>query len=57
MKYQYLIFSVVGVWGKHTLSKEYFVSAANRGDLIIDTEENTYFDKDTNSWKPIEGDE
>ncbi len=57
MEYKYLVIKdVIGAWGKHELSKEYFVNAVQRGDLIINTEENTYFDKDENAWKPIDGD-
>jgi hypothetical protein len=57
MTYKYLIISPVPtVWGKNKLDKGYFVSAVQRGDLIIDTEANTYFDKDSNSWKPLKGD-
>lgn len=57
MNYRFLVFSGIGVWGKHAITKDYFVAAAKRGDLIIDTQENTYFDADSNSWKAIEGDE
>lgn len=57
MKYKYIIVSSVDtIWGKQVLSKEYFVGAAQRGDLIIDLEQMKYFDKDKNAWLDIEGD-
>lgn len=56
MNYKYLIFGGVMVWGKNELSKEYFVGAVQRGDYIVNTEDGTYFDKDDNAWKAIEGD-
>lgn len=57
MKYRYLIVSPLMVYGKHELSKEYFVIAVQRGDTVIDTEENTVFDKDSNSWQSVKGDD
>lgn len=56
MIYKYLIFSGISVWGKHELTKEYFVNAVQRGDYIVNTQDGTFFDKDDNAWKPIEGD-
>ncbi len=56
MKFKYLVYSGIGVWGKNEISKEYFIHAVQRGDLIVDLEAMTYFDKDDNEWKPIEGD-
>lgn len=56
MKFKFLVYSGYSVWGKHELTKEYFVAAISRDDHIINTEDSTYFDKDTNSWKPLEGD-
>jgi hypothetical protein len=44
------------MWGKQELSKEYFVNAVQSGDAIIDLEDMTYFDKDSNEWKLIDGD-
>lgn len=57
MNYEYLIFTGFSIWGKHELTKEYFVGAVQRGDYIVNTVDNTYFDKDTNSWKAVEGDD
>jgi hypothetical protein len=58
MKYKYLIITTADmVWGKNELTKEYFVAAVQRGDGIINLEDGTYFDKDTNSWKAVEGDD
>lgn len=58
MNYKYLIFSTGGmIWGKHELTKEYFVNAVQRRDLIVNTEADTYFDEETNSWKEISGDD
>jgi hypothetical protein len=45
------------IWGKQELSKEYFVSAARSGDALINLEDMTYFSKDDNEWKPIDGDQ
>lgn len=57
MKFKYLIISAAPTaWGKNELSKEYFVNAVQRGDLIINLVDGTYFDKDNNAWKDIEGD-
>ena len=56
MIYKYLIFSGVSIWGKHELTKEYFVNAVQRGDYIVNCVNGTFFDKDDNAWKPIEGD-
>lgn len=57
MKYKYLVISHFSAWGKHEITKEYFVNAVQRGDLIINTQDGTYYDKEENTWKPIEGDE
>jgi hypothetical protein len=56
MKFKYLVFSGYTIWGKNELSREYFVAAVQRGDAIINLEDGTYFNKDTNSWLPVEGD-
>lgn len=45
------------MWGKNELTKEYFVSAAQSGDALINLEDMTYFDKEDNDWKQIKGDE
>lgn len=55
--HKYLVFSGYTVWGKHEISKEYFVNAVQRDDLIVNTEDGTYFDRETNSWKELQGDE
>jgi hypothetical protein len=57
MIYKYLIVTGSMIWGKKTLDKESFVHAVQRSDTILDLEEGTYFDKDDNTWKAIEGDE
>lgn len=57
MKYRYLVFSGLSIWGKHKIEKEYFVNAVQRGDFIVDLEENKYFDKDENAWLDLEGDD
>lgn len=56
MKYKYLIFSGYSLWGKNELTKEYFVTAVQRDDYIVNTQDNTYYDKESNSWKEIDGD-
>lgn len=45
------------IWGKHELSRQYFVSAVQSGDALINLEDMTYFSKDDNEWKPIDGDQ
>lgn len=57
MSFKWLIFTGFSVWGKNEISKDYFVSAVNRGDYIVNVKDGTYYDKDTNSWKLIEGDQ
>lgn len=57
MKYKYLVFSGLTIWGKNEISKEYFVNAIQRGDTIINLTDMTYFDKDDNAWKELEGDQ
>lgn len=44
------------MWGKQEITKEYFLGVVNSGDALINLEDMTYFDKDSNGWKPIEGD-
>lgn len=56
-KYKYLRVTTNDMlWGKQELSKEYFVSVVQSGDALINLEDMTYFSKDDNEWKPIEGD-
>lgn len=59
MTHKYLTVQAGGaiLWLKHEISKDYFVGANQRGDVIINLEDSTYFDKDSNSWKPLEGDD
>lgn len=57
MKFKYLVLTGSTIWGKHEITKEYFVRAVQRGDHIINLLDSTYFDKDENAWKDIEGDE
>lgn len=58
MKFKYLVITSSDmVWGKNELTKEYFVNAVQRGDGIINLEDGTYFDKDSNAWLPVKGDE
>lgn len=58
MTFKYIQISDGGiVWGIHELTKERFVAAVQRGDTIINTEDSTQFDPETNSWKDIQGDE
>ena len=57
-KYKYLRVTTANVmWGKQELSKEYFVSAVQSGDALINLEDMTYFNKETNEWKEIKGDD
>lgn len=56
MSFKYLVFTGFSIWGKNEITKEYFVGAVQRGDYIVNTEDGTYFDKDDNEWKAIEGD-
>lgn len=56
-KYKYLRVTTGDMmWGKHEMSKEYFVSAVKSGDAIINLEDMTYFNTEENSWQPIQGD-
>lgn len=56
-KYKYLRVTTNDMlWGKQEISKEYFVSAVQSGDALINLEDMAYFSKDDNEWKPIEGD-
>lgn len=58
MKYKYLRVSGHNTfWGKNEVSKEYFLSVVKVGDDLINLEDMTYFDKDSNEWKPIKRDE
>lgn len=56
MKFKYLVYSGIGVWGKQELSKEYFIGAVQRDDLIVNLEDWTYYDKDENAWLALKGD-
>lgn len=56
MMYRYLIIDGI-VWGKHELTKDYFVGAVQRGATILDLQENKQFDASENKWVDIEGDE
>lgn len=56
MKFKYLCLYSGIVWGKYELLKADFVRRIQRDELIINLEDQTYFDKDDNAWKPIEGD-
>lgn len=44
------------MWGKQEVSKEYFMGVVQSGDALINLEDMTYFDKDSNEWKLIDGD-
>lgn len=59
MKYKYIKVTAGGsmLWGVNELTKERFVASVQAGDIIINTEDQTYFDSETNSWKPVDGDE
>lgn len=58
MKFKYLrVTSSEFVWGKHEMSKEYFVVAVKTGDTIINLDDMTYYSADENAWLPIKGDE
>ena len=58
MNFKYLIIeSYDTIWGKHELTKEYFINAVQRGATIVNTEDNTVFSQDDNAWLPIRGDE
>lgn len=58
MKYKYIKVTAGGsmLWGINELSKDRFVASVQAGDVIIDVEAQTYFDKETNTWKDIDGD-
>lgn len=57
MKFKYLIVSpALFPWGKDAIDKQYLVRAVQRGDLIINLDEGTYFDADDNAWLPLKGD-
>ena len=57
MKFKYLrVTSNDLIWGKNEITKEYFLSVVQSGDALINLEDMTYFSKDDNEWKPIDGD-
>lgn len=56
MNYRFLRISGSLIWGKHTMSRDYFINAVKAGDVLIDLENMTQFDSKDNEWKPIEGD-
>lgn len=58
MKFKYIKVTAGGsmLWGVNELTKERFVASVQAGDIIINTEDSTYFDTESNSWKEIEGD-
>lgn len=45
------------LWGKNELTKEYLIGVKQRGDMLIDIENKTYFDTENNKWKPIPSDD
>lgn len=56
---KYKILKITGdelIWGKNNLEKQDLVDkATNRIDILLNVEEGTYFDSETNSWKEIPG--
>lgn len=57
-KYKYLrVTSNDMLWGKQEISKEYFISVVQSDDALINLEDMTYFSKEDNEWKPIDGDQ
>lgn len=57
MKYRYLKLLAGHIpFGKKELTKSDFATSVQAGDTIIDLETMSVFDKETNSWKEIEGD-
>lgn len=58
MKFKYIKVTAGGsmLWGVNELTKERFVASVQTGDIIINTEDSTYFDTESNSWKEIDGD-
>lgn len=41
------------IWGKNEITKEYLIGVKQTGDILIDTENATYFDTESNEWKSI----
>lgn len=57
MKFKYLQIGASGlVWGINEYEKPRFIAAVVRGDTIINLETMQIFDKETNSWKDVDGD-
>jgi hypothetical protein len=57
MKYRWLKITGSVVWGTNDLKKEDLARLKQLGyDCILDVQNNTYYDVDTNEWKDIEGD-
>lgn len=55
-KYKYLKVNGSLLWGENTLTKEMLLMVKNHQyDTIIDLEEMTYYDADSNEWKDIQG--
>lgn len=54
MKYRYLFEKFGEVHGTNELTKQHLIDVKNRmSDLLIDTENGTYYDADNNEWVAI----
>lgn len=41
------------IWGKNEITKEYLIGVKQTGDILIDIENQTYFDTENNKWIEI----
>lgn len=56
--YKYLSINGDMIWGKNEINKERLVMVKDgRVGLLINTEDVTFYNPDTNSWDKIKGDE
>jgi hypothetical protein len=55
MKFRYIFEKWSEIKGTNNLTKEHLISVKNRNsDFLIDTENGTYYDAESNEWKEIE---
>lgn len=45
------------IWGKNSLTKEYLGAVKETGDILIDIENEKWFDSENNQWKDIPSDD
>ena len=57
MKFRYLKITGSVIWGTNTITRDDLVRVKNRSyDAVIDLQNMTTFNADTNSWDEIKGD-